>query len=299
MPEPVINYQSPYTAQSLIDYMARRAAEMCFAWKLTPHANSILTNPIAGTDNTRDLTLPGHGATAFRSIAGIAPSAIDVESGQDSAGLDFTAIFDTAEFTRAAVNSGDWNSAKLEVYELSFRYPAMGQLVGFSGRIGTVREEGPIFKAQATPLTAVGRLKIGRKTGANCDVKVFTGPRCNRDPSDLTRAGAVTTVPNVQHTFRASSLASPTVMYDNGTVTWTGGNNIARRAEIKSFDDSTKEIVLHLDLPYAIQVGDTFSILEGCDRRPDTCELYSNIINFRGFRFITNVEEMQRIIRAQ
>jgi len=299
MPEPVINYQSPYDATSLLTYQAGRAAEMCFAWKLTPHASSVLTNPIAGTDNTRNLLLPGHGSMVFRSVAGITPSAIDVESGQESAGLEFQALFDTSEFTRAAVNAGDWNSAKLEVFELSFRYPNMGQLVSFAGRIGTVHEEGLLFKAQATPLTAVGRLKIGRKTGANCDVKVFGDHRCKLDLAPYTRTGqTVTSVPNAQHTFRASGLASPTVAYENGQVWWTSGDNAPRKFEIKSYDDATKEVVLHLDAPFAIVPGAGFTIIEGCNRTPDQCEAYLNIINFRGFRNITNVEEIQRIIRA-
>jgi uncharacterized phage protein (TIGR02218 family) len=299
VPEPVVNFQSPYTDQSLITYMAGRAAEMCFAWKLTPHASSVLTNPIAGTDNTRNLLLPGHGATVFRSITGITPSAIDVESGQESAGLEFTAVFDTEEFTRAAVNAGDWNSAKLEVFELSFRYPDMGQLVPFDGRIGTVHEEGRIFTAQATPLTAIGRIKIGRKTGANCDVKVLGDARCKLNLAPYTRtAQTVTAVPDVQHTFRASGLASPTVAYENGQIHWTSGDNAPRKFEIKSYDNSTKEIVLHFDTPFAIESGDVFTIIEGCNRTPDQCEQYANIINFRGFRYITNVEEIQRIIRA-
>jgi uncharacterized phage protein (TIGR02218 family) len=298
MPEPVINYQSPYDATSLIAYQAGRAAETCFAWKLTPHSSSVLTNPIAGTDNTRNLLLPGHGSTLFRSVAGIVPSAIDVESGQESAGLEFQALFDTSEFTRAAVNAGDWNSAKLEVFELSFRNPKMGQLVSFAGRVGTIREEGRLFKAQATPLTSIGRLKIGRKTGANCDVKVFGDHRCRKDLTALTRSGTITSVPDSQHTFRASGLASPTVAYDNGRVTWASGNNSGRRAEIKSFDNATKEVVLHFDQPLAIQVGDAFTIIEGCNRTPDQCEAYANIINFRGFRYITNIEEINRIIRA-
>lgn len=299
MPEPVINYQSPYDDQSLITYMAGRAAEMCFAWKLTPHSSSVLTDAIAGTDNTRDLTLPGHGSTVFRSVAGISPSAIDVESGQESAGLEFQALFDTEEFTRAAVNAGDWNSARLQVFELSFRYPDMGQLVPFDGRIGTIHEEGLLFKAQAAPLTSVGRLKIARKTGANCDVKVLGDSRCKLALGPYTRtAQVVTSVPDSQHTFRASGLSTPTVAYENGQVWWTAGANAPRKFEIKSYDDSTKEIVLHRDTPFAIEAADEFTIIEGCDRKPETCELFGNIINFRGFRYITNIEEIQRIIRA-
>lgn len=299
MPEPVINFQSPYDDQSLITYQGGRAIEMCSAWKLTPHSSSVLTNPIAGTDNTRNLLLPGHGSTVFRSLAGITPSAIDVESGQESAGLEFTAVFDTAEFTRAAVSAGDWNSAKLEVFELSFRNPDMGQLVSFSGRLGTIREQGRIFTAQASPLTAVGRLKIGRKTGANCDVKVFGDHRCKLNLAPYTRtAQVVTAVPDSQHTFRAAGLATPTVAYANGQVWWTSGDNAPRKFEIKSYDEATKEVVLHLDAPFAIGSGDVFTIIEGCNRTPEQCEAYLNIINFRGFRYITNVEEINRIIRA-
>ena len=297
MPETPINYQSPYDANSLITFL-RDPVTHAFCWKLTPHSSSVLTGAIGATSHTKNLTLPGHSIT-FRSNGGIIPTAIDNEAGQEGAGGEFNAIFDDSVFTRASINAGDWNRAKLEIYSIDYKVPDKGQLIEFAGRLGTVREEGQGFKAEARQLTSIARLKIGRLVTAGCDVRVFGDTRCKKDLAALTRTGQViTSVPNTQNTFRASALATPTVAYANGIVTFTTGLNTGRSFDIKSYDNATKEVVLHLDTPYAIAVNDQFTIKEGCNRTAAQCAQYSNIINYRGFPFITNIEEINRIDRA-
>jgi uncharacterized phage protein (TIGR02218 family) len=299
MPKTPINYQSPYDATSLITFN-QDPVSTGYAWKLTPAATSVLTNAIAATSHTKDLTLPGHGATVFRSAGGLNQvSAVDTESGQESAGLEFEAVFDDAAITAAQVHAGDWDNAKLEIFSFNYKVPNMGQLIEFSGRIGTITEEGPVFKAEARHLTSIARIKIGRLASANCDVKVFGDARCKKDLTALTRTNQnVTSVPDTQNTFRASALASPTIAYTNGKITFTAGLNTGRSFDIKSFDNATKEIVLHLDTPFAIAISDKFTIIEGCDRTLAQCIQFANVINFRGVPYIKNVEELNRIERA-
>jgi uncharacterized phage protein (TIGR02218 family) len=301
MPKTPVNFQSPYDATSLITFL-RDPVTLAFAWKLTPTANSVLTSAIAATTHTKDLTLPGHGATVFRSAGGLnQASAIDEEAGQEGAGLEFEAIFDDTTITQAQVAAGDWDGAKLEIFSFNYKVPNMGQLIEFSGNLGAITEEGQTFKAEARQLTSIARIKIGRLASANCDVKVFGDARCKKVLTAITRTGqAITSVPDTQNTFRASAMSTPTVAYTNGLVTFTSGLNSGRTFEVKAFNNgsSQKEIVFHLDTPYAMAIGDQFTIIEGCDRTLAQCILHANAINFRGLPYITNVEEFNRIDRA-
>lgn len=298
MPEVPINYQSPYDATSLVTFL-KDPVTQAYAWKLTPRAGSPIANPIGATSHTKSLTLPGHGSLVFRTNGGIIPSAIDNEAGQEGAGAEFNAVFDDSVITKVAVNAGDWNGAKLEIYLFNYKATKMGQLIEFSGRLGSVREEGVGFKAEARQLTSIARLKIGRLVTAGCDVQVFGDARCKKDLTALTRTGqVVTSVPSAQNTFRASGLSAPTVAYAEGLVTFTSGLNSGRTLQIKSYDNGTKEIVFHLDTPYAIAINDQFTIIEGCNRTAAQCVQYANKINYRGFDFISNIEEINRIDRA-
>src|SRR5947209_7000325 len=205
MPHVIQNYQSPYVEASLHTFIQNDGSTLCTCWKLTPAANSILTNAIGATSHTRDLVIPGHAIT-FRRIGGIEPTAVDTEAGSESAGLTFEAIFDDEAITKVQVGAGDWDGAKLEIFTINYAALKMGQLVEFSGRIGGFTEEGQAFSADARHLTTIARLKVGRRASANCDVRRFGDSRCQKDLTSLTHASQIVTTGASQDTFRASAL---------------------------------------------------------------------------------------------
>ena len=68
-----------------------------------------------------------------------------------------------------------------------------------------------------------------------------------------------------------------------GLVTWLTGQNAGLTMEVRSWDGTN--VNLFLPMPYTIQVGDTFSIVPGCDKRAPTCvSKFNNVFNFRGER---------------
>lgn len=297
MPKSVINYSSPYDATSLITFLADPVTQ-CTCWKLTPSADSILTNAIGATSHTRDLVLPGHSNT-FRRIGGIEPTAVDTESGSESAGLTFQAVFDDAAITKVQIGAGDWDGAKLEIYSLNYKALKMGQLIEFSGKIGGFSEEGQLFSAEARHLTAIARLKVGRRASANCDARRFGDARCQRDLTDVTHTGKTVTTGASQVTFRASALAASIVFtMENGEIHFTSGENAGRIGIVRTWDAGTGEITLQRAMPYLIAVGNTFTAIEGCGRTQQDCEDRDNIENYQGLPFITNIEKFNQIIRA-
>ena len=295
----VINFESPYTEQSLHDFLADPVT-LAYCWKLTPRAGSILTNPIAATSHTRDLTLPGHGSLLFRRAGGIRPTAVDTEAGQESAGLNFLAVFDDDAITPIDLDEGDWDGAILEILKINYAALKMGQMIEFNGPIAGFSEEGIVFQAEALPLTALARIKVGRRASANCDVREFGDHRCQRDLTDVTHAGTVTTGDSSGASLRASALPAAVrfTMLD-GKVTFTSGQNAGRMRIVRSWDNSTGEVIFQKAFPFPIAVADTFTAVEGCNRTEAACIERENMINFQGLNFMTNVEKFNRIRRAQ
>jgi uncharacterized phage protein (TIGR02218 family) len=298
MPHVARHYSAPYTANSWRDYLAEGLLEIATCWKLTPRAASPVAASIGATNHTRDLVLSGHPGVVFRASGGLLPSAIDTETGQESAGLNLTAVFDDELLTEEALAAGDWHGALLEIFWVRYTDLRLGELVHFAGLLGDVKILGQLADAAARPLTAAARLRVGRTTSARCDVKSFGDERCKFNLAPLTRSGTVTSVTGgSREVFRASALAV-TYTYADGRVLWLTGDNAGRASNVKAWEAGVKEITLHQALPRPIQAGDTFTAIEGCARTPAACTERNNIVNFRGFPFITNVERVQQIIRA-
>jgi uncharacterized phage protein (TIGR02218 family) len=81
--------------------------------------------------------------------------------------------------------------------------------------------------------------------------------------------------------FVARGLTQGSNWFTGGYVTWLDGKNQGMRMEVKEFVNSTVNLVL--PMPSAINAGDEFTVIAGCDKSSNTCiEKFGNIINFRG-----------------
>ena len=78
-----------------------------------------------------------------------------------------------------------------------------------------------------------------------------------------------------------------------GKVTWTSGANAGFAMDVKSFSPGV--VMLAMAMPHAIAVGDTYSIVAGCDRLFGTCrDRWHNIIRFRGEPYIPGQDVVLR-----
>ncbi|HEX8773253.1 MAG TPA: DUF2163 domain-containing protein [Pyrinomonadaceae bacterium] len=300
MPKSVRYYLSPYGPTDLIAHFGGRGLTPAVCWKLSlvDQAGQLIPGKVYGaTSHTSDLELAGHPGVVFKRSGGVKPTVVDTEAGQGSAGLELEAVFDDVDITEEKIAAGDFNSAEFEVFIVNYKALKMGEMIFFSGPLGELNNEGPLFTASARPWSSKANQQVGRLYMAKCDAASdYGGPRCKKDITALTRAGTVTTGGS-QDTFRASALAV-TFTYQNGKVKWTGGANAGRQMEIKSWDPATKEIVLQLEMAELIQVGDTFVAVEGCDGTKASCVERDNIINFCGYPEIPGIEAANRINRA-
>lgn len=299
--ETVRNNSGGHTTSELISELGKPTLYPAICWLLT----SKLGVKVAACTSTRDITLSAHPGVVFKSASGIVPTLIDAEEGGGSTGLQVLSVF-SDEITEEQIDAGDWNSAAFEIFLINRKVPEMGELIFFSGQIGQVDVEGGNFTAEARPLSSLTARQFGRVVTHKCGVRQFADKnaanQCKLDPADFTTTGVAVTTGGSQTIFIATGLSglSGGHTYTNGVVTWTTGPNMGRQSEVKSWDNSTKQIELHIEMAELIGVGDTFSIIEGCDRTPGVChDVFNNMVNIRSYHQVTNIEDINVIDRAQ
>jgi uncharacterized phage protein (TIGR02218 family) len=307
MPETVINYVGPYTAQSLLDHIGTPTPTTAVCWKLKPDPASPLCASgleVRATSHDRSLVLPGHGSASFLpGVAGL-PTTIDTESGHESAGLQYETVFNSAGITRESLAAGDWGKARVSIYTVNVAALNMGQLIEFEGFLGRADEEGELWKAEARPLTAVAQAQVGRLTSARCTVKRLGDARCKVNLNALAAGdggailvnGTLTQVVSVTR-VRASALTQTGNYFE--LIKFTSGLLSGREYEVREYDPVNKEFILRDPMHALPAVGNTFQATRRCNRDPADCvRIYANITNNRGYRFITNVEHINKIQRA-
>lgn len=78
-----------------------------------------------------------------------------------------------------------------------------------------------------------------------------------------------------------------------GKVTFTSGQNAGFSMDVKAFAPGV--VTLAMTLPYPLAVGDTYTIVAGCDRLFGTCKArFNNVVNFRGEPYIPGQDVMLR-----
>jgi hypothetical protein len=81
--------------------------------------------------------------------------------------------------------------------------------------------------------------------------------------------------------------------FSYGRVTFTSGANSGYTLEVKSFSPGV--VTLTLPPPFPIAVGDTYSIVAGCDRLFGTCKSrFNNVVHFRGEPYIPGPDTLLR-----
>ncbi len=86
--------------------------------------------------------------------------------------------------------------------------------------------------------------------------------------------------------------------FDFGRVTWLTGANAGLSMEVKTWD-GTSLLKLLFQMPYPVQVGDTFKITPGCDKRLPTCQSFGQILNFDGEAFVPGEDAALEYANAQ
>lgn len=229
------------------------------------------------TDHDRDLTVD---ALLYKAATGFTATSVESKADFSVDNLDLEGVLDSDEISESDILNGRYDYAEVEIFMVNYADLTQGRVYLKRGRMGEVKVSRSQFVAELRGLSQHLQQTIGRLYTSSCDA-VLGDARCAKALGAFTFSATITSVTDRQK-FKCSSLAQAAGYFTGGLVTFTSGNNDDLKMEVKEFDAT--QVTLALPMPNTVQVGDTLSIVAGCDKTAATCKAkFNNIVNFRGF----------------
>lgn len=228
------------------------------------------------TDHDGDLTFDG---VTFTAGSGFAGEAIDKRLGLAADAAGVLGVLSDAGIAEADLLGGLWDGARVDVWRVDWRTPALRVHV-FAGHIGAVRRGPAALVAELRGLQAALDAPVGRIYARFCDADVGDA-RCGVDlgVGAFRGAGAVLDAVGPRTCLASGLGAFADGWFTRGVLTWADGV----RTEVLAHHVSGANVTLELARD-ARAPGAAFTVTAGCDKRFDTCRAkFANVLNFRGF----------------
>lgn len=248
------------------------------------------------TNHNADLTVQGH---TYKAANSFQSTAADRQGNFKDRNIEIVGVVDIGYVSDEDLRAGKFQDARVIELIVDWMVPWAGifsethyyiksaswsgemwevQLVGMSDRLS--RSIGDIY-------TKTCRWDLGESAGT-------TKPGCHIDLTLFDDTGTITYVSTQRRSFK-TSLTSPDFYFSRGQITFTSGNNLNLTFEAQSYYKQDGKVVLFLDTPFDLAIGDAFRIVAGCDKTMPTCiAKFGNILNFGGFPFIPGTDRMMR-----
>jgi uncharacterized phage protein (TIGR02218 family) len=263
----------------LVTHLSGGVTTLCFCWRVERKDGTVM----GFTDHDRDLTFDG---VTYAAATGFTASQIEDQLGLAVSNLDVDGALSSLAITEDDLNAGRWDDAAITIYRVNWADTSQRVIVR-KGYLGKVTRSAVAFTAELRGLAARLDQTAGRVFQRTCPWDLGDS-RCTVDLDDDTMHGAGTVTQAIDDfDFVASGLDDfASGWFSRGKIVWTSGANEGLAVEAKSHSqtDTAARISLFLPVPDPIQVGDTFTITAGCDKRIETCrDKFSNVVNFGGF----------------
>lgn len=235
------------------------------------------------TDHDRPLSFDG---TTFEPSDGLDASEDVQGTGFAVGGLEVMGALTSDRLDASDLAAGLFDNAEVSIHLVNWTTPSERHLLRV-GRIGEVTLEDGAFRAEVRGLAAALDETRGRTFRPTCDADLGDA-RCGVDlaAAAFNGTGTVTSASDRRH-FSASGLDDfAGRWFERGRLTWTGGANAGRSAEVRThrMTGGIAAIDLWQAMRGMIEVGHTFTVTAGCDKRFGTCrQKFGNGDNFRGF----------------
>lgn len=293
-----VNFTGGYTAADLITHIRKASTTLaaCF-YAVSPIDASV----VAMTSYSSNLTgVPGYVGVTFKRNTGVTASQLQSESGNAFSQMEASLFLLATGLTEADVLAGKWANAPATLFICNYEALDMGQLIIHSGYLAEFAQKSPIVTAEIKGLNNALTQQVGQVTRPEC-LHDFCDAGCSLLAADFTVTGTVTGVTS-QTSFAASALTIPANWANNGKLTFTSGSNTGYPLRIDNNATAT-QIILRTPAPYLPVVGNTFSLLAGCQKRLTDCQnrvkadttTVNNVLNRKAFDFMPTIESINRL----
>jgi uncharacterized phage protein (TIGR02218 family) len=279
-------------------HLKGRSHQRCHMLRLVLRDGTVL----GFTDHDRVLNFDlglGDGAIDYRPDHGLMLSNFQTGCGLDAG--NFEARFPIAPaprpFTREAVLGGRFHYCEAHMFQVVWANLTAGPRRMMRGNAGEWRVEGDTAVAEFRDQRDKLNQETGRIISNQCDADYADQVKCFAVPTEIT--GTVTDVDSAMQFTVSYTGTYADNFFNRGQVTGlTGANAGTRAVPIDSWDDSGL-IKLYWPLVSLAEVGDTFTVRDGCARTRAACMAHSAILWFRGHPEVPGQSKLKPAIPAQ
>jgi len=239
------------------------------------------------TTHVEDLIISG---LDYKSSAAFTGSDLSTKAGLSADNIDLNGFFAAIAadgITEDDVRAGLYDDAEIWFFTVDYTDPAAGMIKRAHGNVGQITTNENGFAVEI--LTDVQRLQqlTGELASKTCRAD-HGDARCGFNLATVTVTGTITSVTDAR-VFADSARTEADDHFTHGVLTWTTGNNNGLSMEVMGYTGTGGVFALFQPMPYEVQVGDTYSVPEGCDKLFVTCrDDFNNVVNFRGEPYIPN-----------
>lgn len=256
---------------------------VCTLWKVTRADATVY----GFTDNSRDVVYDG---VTYAAATGHTPSSISTNAGMNVDNLEVEALLDAGSITVADLEAGLWDFAQVEILIVNYLSLGDGHMMLRKGWLGNVKNGRSGFTAELRGMMQPLQQVIGRLYTPNCDATLGDA-RCAKSLVAFTVTGTVDSAASAR-VFTDAARVEADGYFDGGLITWTGGANSGYSMEVKT-STALGVITLQQPMANAIAMGDTYSLVAGCDKTLAKCrDTFNNVVNFRGFPHVPGIDRM-------
>jgi uncharacterized phage protein (TIGR02218 family) len=244
-----------------------------------------------------------YGGVTYKADSGFAPSDYVFSDTLAVDNMEVTGYLDSSQITRADLDAGIWDGATITVYEVNYADLTMTHTIVSVSTIGQITQGKQQLIAEIRGLTQALDKNIVRLIGSDCQHDfcdtngIKFGSGCSLSAGAWTVTGTVASVSSDTLTIHDAARTEANHYYTGGMITWTSGLNNGLKMETS--DNTSGQFTLSLPMPYAITVGDTYSLLAGCDKSKATCIARSNMVNHGGFPDVPGIDRVLLAADAQ
>lgn len=221
----------------------------------------------------------------YKSADSFKLTALENSAGLVVSNMDISAIVVDDAISESDLFAGVFDNSNVELFIAYWRGPQHGTLPLRTSWMGEITLKGTEFRADLRGIAQ----KLAQVFTSLCSLECrwsFADTRCGINPATYTRTLTVTAV-EANDTMIFGAMAGPDQgKFTWGLATWLTGQNVGGSMEI--LQNGGQRVHLFLPMPFTVNVGDSVSLIYGCDKVFKTCrDVYNNPRRFGGEPFLT------------
>lgn len=263
--------------------LAQELVALAFCWRLERRDGVA----IGLTSHDRDLTIGGF---PYLAAPGLVPSAVRRGIGLDVESMDLQGALTSDAISEADLGAGRWDGAALFLHLTEWTEPGALWLELMRGKLGTVEQRGESFTVELRGPHAVLGRPVAPETSPGCRARLGDAA-CRIDLAPRRKMVRIAGMSDETASVSGGGLGSGDYMF--GTLRWLEGGNCGLAHMIVANDAGSVTLA---DLPpFDVAAGTRAVIVEGCDKRIETCAArFANAVNFQGEPYLPGSDLLTR-----